>query len=58
MILGGDFNFILDPNLDKIGGNLDKGTIGSKAFKPIIENMSLVDSFRHLYPKKRAVTWT
>lgn len=58
LILGGDFNFILDPNLDKIGGNLDKGTIGSKAFKPIIENMSLVDCFRHLYPKKRAVTWT
>ena len=58
LILGGDFNFIMNPNLDKIGGNLDKGTIGSKPFRPIIEKMSLVDCFRHLYPKKRAVTWT
>lgn len=58
LILGGDFNFILDPNLDKIGGNLSKGTIGSKSFKSIVDKMSLTDCFRHLYPKKRAVTWT
>ena len=57
LILGGDFNFILDPNLDKIGGNLNKGTVGSKPFKSVIEKMSLMDCFRHLYPRKRAVTW-
>ncbi|MCG8032948.1 MAG: endonuclease/exonuclease/phosphatase family protein, partial [Candidatus Thiodiazotropha taylori] len=57
LILGGDFNFIMDSNLDKIGGNLDKGMVGSKSFKSLIDKMSLVDCFRHLFPKKRAVTW-
>ena len=58
LIIGGDFNFILDTKLDKIGGNLNKGTIGSKIFKPILEKMNLIDCFRYLYPNKRTVTWT
>lgn len=58
LIIGGDFNFILDSNLDKIGGNLAKGNIGSKSFKSLLEKMNLIDCFRHLYPNKRAVTWT
>ena len=58
LIIGGDFNFVLDTKLDKLGGNLEKGMIGSRPFKSIIEKMSLVDCFRHLFPKKRAVTWT
>ena len=58
IILGGDFNFILDPNLDKIGGNLSKGTVGSKTFKTLAEKFSLSDCFRHLNPNKKAVTWT
>ena len=45
IILGGDFNFILDPNLDKIGGNLTKGTTGSKT---ILEKLHLLDCFRYL----------
>ena len=57
LVLGGDFNFVLDTNLDKIGGNQDSGTIGSKTFKSVVEKMSLIDCFRHLYPNKRAVTW-
>ena len=57
IILGGDFNFILDPNLDKIGGNLTKGTTGSKSFKTILEKLQLLDCFRYLYPLKRSVTW-
>ena len=58
LILGGDFNFIMDLNLDKIGGNLSKGTTGSKTFKVLAEKFSLIDSFRHLYPKRKAVTWS
>ena len=57
VILAGDFNFVLDTNLDKMGGNLNKGTIGSKSFKNILEKANLIDCFRHLYPQKRAVTW-
>ena len=56
-LLGGDFNFIFDSNLDKLGGNLEKGTVGSKAFKSVMDKFSLFDCFRHLHPRKRAVTW-
>ena len=58
VIIGGDFNFILDPNLDKLGGNPKKGTIGSKSFKVLVEKFSLVDCFRHLHPNQKNVTWT
>ena len=57
LIIGGDFNFVLDTKLDKIGGNLEKGMIGSKPFKTIIEKFNLIDCFRYLYPKKKMVTW-
>ena len=57
IILGGDFNFILEPNLEKIGGNLTKSTTGSKTFKTILEKLHLLDCFRYLYPLKRSVTW-
>ena len=58
VIIGGDFNFILDPNLDKLGGNLQKGTIGSKTFKTIVDKFDLTDCFRHINPDKKSVTWT
>ena len=58
IILGGDFNFIFDPNLDKIGGNLQSGTIGAKPFRTILDRIGLIDCFRILYPDKRAVTWS
>ena len=57
LILGGDFNFILDSKLDKVGGNLEKGMVGSKLFKPILANFKLIDAFRHLFPEKISVTW-
>ena len=56
LILGGDFNFIFDSNLDKLGGSLKNGTVGSKTFKSVIDKFSLIDCFRHLHPRKRAVT--
>ena len=58
LILGGDFNFILDPNLDKIGGNLQTGNTGCKPFKTLLHKHSLIDCFRYLYPDKKNVTWT
>ena len=57
LIIGGDFNFVLDTKLDKIAGNLGKGMIGLKPFKTIIEKLNLIDCFRYLYPKKKMVTW-
>ena len=57
LILGGDFNFILDPNLDKIGGNLQTGNTGCKPFKTLLHKHSLIYCFRYLYPDKKNVTW-
>lgn len=48
-ILGGDFNFILDSNLDKIGGNLEEGMVGSKLVKPILVNFKLINAFKYLF---------
>ncbi|MCU7836932.1 MAG: endonuclease/exonuclease/phosphatase family protein, partial [gamma proteobacterium symbiont of Taylorina sp.] len=58
LILGGDFNFIMDPKLDKIGGNLAFGTVGSKAFKNIMKQIGLTDCFRYLFTDKKSVTWS
>ena len=43
--------------MDKIGGDLDSGTIGTKLCKPILEKFKLTDVFRYLFPRKRTVTW-
>ena len=57
LILTGDFNFIFKPKLDKIGGNENFGTSGSKIFQNIINTHKLIDTYRHLYPQTRNVTW-
>jgi len=57
IILVGDFNFVLDTKFDKVGGNLEKGMIGSKIFKSITEKHKLIDPYRVLHPQVRSVTW-
>jgi exonuclease III len=57
-IMGGDFNFIVDPSLDKVGGNLDIGTSGSSEMKQLCSDFSLVDVQRHFFPTKRFCTWS
>ncbi|KAK6188037.1 hypothetical protein SNE40_004305 [Patella caerulea] len=51
LILAGDFNFIMDSSLDKIGGNPDSGTEGRVQMRKIIQDFDLVDAFRYLHPK-------
>ncbi|MES9885145.1 MAG: reverse transcriptase domain-containing protein [Sedimenticola sp.] len=58
LIIAGDFNFVMDTNLDKIGGNANKGMLTSKLFKNIIKTFSLEDAFRILYPDKKSVTFS
>ena len=43
LILAGDFNFYLDPNLDKKGGVKDKLSCYGKQMHIFMENFSLVD---------------
>ena len=53
LILGGDFNFILNLKLDKVGGNLETGMVSAILIKPILANFKLIDAFRHLFFQKR-----
>ena len=57
LILVGDFNFIDNSKLDKINGNLDKQFSSCKIFNNISRTYSLIDTFRYLFPNKKAVTW-
>jgi hypothetical protein len=45
VLLGGDFNCIINSNLDKLGGNPDKGMVGSYKLKEICTELNLIDSF-------------
>lgn len=51
-ILCGDFNMVENIALDKIGGNLTRGNVGSDIINNIKCSFSLVDAFRKLNPKK------
>ena len=59
LILGGDFNCILNTKYDKIGkgANLLYGHDGSKELSNLCSNYNLVDIFRHLNPHMFATTW-
>ena len=59
IIMGGDFNCVLNPKYDKMGkgANLDYGTVGSKELTSLCNDYSLVDIFRHLFPYRYAATW-
>ncbi|ESO90527.1 hypothetical protein LOTGIDRAFT_123325, partial [Lottia gigantea] len=56
-ILGGDFNNILDENLDRYGGNYKPKTQGKQEIINIINNFNLIDIFRHLHPDVKKYTW-
>lgn len=58
LIVTGDYNFVFDTHLDKIGGNPETGILGSKVFKNILAKYKLLDAFRVKYPNTLSVTWT
>ena len=59
LILGGDFNCILNPKYDKIGkgANSQAGCIGSKELSSLCNDYNITDIFRHLNPHMFATTW-
>ena len=57
IILGGDFNCVKDTGLDKIGGNMDRGTAGWKELNDSISACNLRDVFRTLHPNIVNTTW-
>ena len=58
LIILGDFNFILNPLLDKIGGTFIDTIKGCKVFKQIVETFKITDICRHLNPDKVITTWS
>ena len=56
-IFSGDFNCIMNSNLDKKGGNINTGLIGSTEISDIVTDFELFDVYRSLYPKTKCYTW-
>lgn len=58
LILGGDFNFVENTDLDKVGGNLQRGSVGMEEMSALKRDYNLVDLFRTRNPAVRAVSWS
>lgn len=58
LIIGGDFNCIVNPNIDKIGGKVTYGTTGNEQIQEIVKDFQLLDCFRILNPDEVNVTFT
>ena len=56
-ILAGDFNFVTDTKLDKIGGTPNKIDKGSKYQKELETLHNFTDIWRQQHPGEKAVTW-
>ena len=58
LILGGDFNCVEEPSLDKLGGNPTSGTAGIEELKDFTWNNDLLDVWRQQHPTDRLFTWS
>ena len=56
-ILGGDWNFVENLELDKWGGNMDNGDHGKRQIQDLKKDFLLFDPFRHKYPNRKEHTW-
>ena len=56
-ILGGDFNAISDPQLDKLGGNPEAKHYANKTLTAISSRFMLTDIWRQMNKNKRNFTW-
>jgi len=57
IIWGGDFNYVENTRLDKIGGIASNGTIGSEYTARAQINFQLFDAYRFKHPYTVATTW-
>lgn len=56
-IIGGDFNTVLDTDLDKKNGNQDTHKRSRQKLNTIIENNELSDIWRMKHPNSKQFTW-
>ena len=57
LILGGDFNTVINYKLDKLNGRSDTNKKCNEKIKEIIENNDLCDKWRLKNPHKKVYTW-
>ena len=58
VILVGDWNAVLDPNLDRGAISAGTNTLDAWYFRDFVQRLDLVDKFRERHPNKKAWTWT
>ena len=56
-VMGGDWNFVENLDLDKWGGSGEYGDTGKKQMKKLKEDFLLFDPFRRKYPNKKENSW-
>ena len=54
----GDWNAVLDPNLDRGAISAGTNTLDARYFRDFVQRLDLVDKFRERHPNKIAWTWT
>ena len=56
IIIGGDFNIVLNNVLDKLNGPKHNNQKAQKEVKDQMKTLNLIDVFRELYPNKKEFT--
>jgi exonuclease III len=56
-LIPGDYNFVMDTKLDKIGGNAKNGTVGREQQLSWIKKLGVTDIWRDRHPEKVGTTW-
>ncbi len=59
ILIHGDFNFYMDPQIDKMDSmsNRNDNPTYRKEISALLESMDLTDCFRNIYPNLRRYTW-
>ena len=57
LIVGGDFNVVMDFEMDKLNGGNDTNKISSIKLNQLTETYDLIDIYRNKYPQKKEYTW-
>lgn len=58
IIMGGDFNCILNSNIDKVGGNPARSLGGGDLLRQLCTDSFLKDVYRSVFPSKIATSWS
>ena len=57
IIIGGDFNFVVDPEIDSFNYSRENNTNAKRVFLSSCSKHDLVDVWRHKNPDKKEYTW-